>query len=59
MHKQQSVLENETHKILWDGSPYPSQETRPSVYKQKKKKRDVSTGGLCGSSRSQSEAEGK
>ena len=57
MHKPESVLENETHKILWDFEIKTSKKTRPSVNKQKRK--NVSTGGLCSSSRSQGEAERK
>ena len=41
MHKPESVLENVTHKILWDfqienGSPNLRQKTRPSVNKKQK-----------------------
>ena len=60
MHKPESVLENETHKIIWDfeiKTDHPILARRPDLVlintkKRKKEKENVSTGGLCSSSRS-------
>ena len=60
--KPESVLENEMHKILWDfaiKTDHPIPARRPDLVLINKKKENVSTGGLCGSSRSQGEAKGK
>ena len=46
MHNQETVLENETHKILrfWDtnGSPNPDQKTKPNIDQEEKKEVSIS-----------------
>ena len=62
MHKPESVLENETQKILWDferKTDHPAWRPDLVLINKKKREENVSTGGICGPSRSQGEAEGK
>ena len=50
MHNPESVLENETQKILWsdtNGSSNLSQTTRPYDSQQQKKKENLPNSGLC------------
>ena len=62
MHKPESVIENETHKILWDfeiKTDHLIPARRPDLVLINKKRKNVSTGGFCSSSRQQDEAKGK
>ena len=50
MHNPTPVLENDSHKLLWDftnGSPNPGQETRLNNNQQKKKKENLQNSRLC------------
>ena len=36
MHNPEPVLENDTYKLIWDGSPNLGQKTRPNNNEKKK-----------------------
>ena len=64
MHNPALVLENDTHKLLWDfniqkGSPNPGQKTRPYNNQQKKKKKNLQNCGLCCPGGPHNKSEGK
>ena len=52
MHKPESILENETHKILWNleiqiNHLLRGQKTRPTANQQKKKKKERKKKEIC------------